>query len=69
MGLSKYLEFKETEGIGNKKVYAVYSKSGDWLGMIEYYPIWRKYCFIIEDIVLSDDCLDYISKFIRGIAK
>jgi len=44
------------------KRYSVWNKSCDTkLGEIEWYPAWRKYCFIIGDLVFDNKCLSSLS--------
>lgn len=44
------------------KRFSVWSKEGNTeLGEIEWYPAWRKYCFIVGDLVFDSKCLSSIS--------
>lgn len=55
------------------KVYYVLSKCSDCtLGLIQWYPQWRHYCFLPDTyikLVFSDRCLLNISKFITELNK
>lgn len=62
---SKYLDFIE-ETIPNRKtpIVHVMNKSTTYLGMIYFYPSWRKFIFRPEaDIIFDTSCLlDIVNK-------
>lgn len=65
----KYIEFSLLEEKPKTKVYAVINiKFGNVLGIIKWYPSWRKYCFFSEGSVIYDViCLDNIRDFIQDL--
>ena len=71
---TEWLIFKLKEEKAKTNVYSVISKcSDDELGIIEWYPAWRHYCFFPNDNpyysswVFSDRCLLNISEFITKL--
>ena len=75
---SKWLIFKKIDKtkhkrIANRKtdVWWVYSKSYDYLGLIEWYAPWRQYCYdnIPSDTVLAPSCLLDIAEFCKQETK
>ena len=66
---SKYLEFIEQAKPGRRMVAVRSKTSGVELGGISWYSRWRQYIFIPNPETLwSQDCLDDIAAFIRGMA-
>lgn len=67
----EWLRFVEREGNPKTKVYSVISKCSDCeLGVINWYPGWRHYCFfptIAVQTVHSDRCLLSISEFMTAL--
>lgn len=69
-GKSKYLEFIEIEQKPKTKVYLCRNKmTGDKLGIIKWYPPFRKYAFFSQDgIVFDRNCLEDIIAFIDAVS-
>jgi len=64
----KYISFEKIEDKPKTSVWVCLSKYNIPLGKIKWYPAWRQYCFLTDDlIVLSKGCLDDISDFIRQL--
>ena len=66
---SKYLEIVEVEQKPKTKVFECRNKmTGDKLGIIKWYPPFRKYAFFSEaDIVYDRNCIEDILNFIDGL--
>lgn len=66
---SKYLTFEKQIIEGRKTpIYIVVNKSGDSLGIIYFYPAWRKYVFSSYPKMIYDSgCLTDIINFIAEI--
>ena len=64
----KYIEFRQIES--NTKIWGCYNrKSGMLLGTVEWYGRWNRYLFSPDaGIVFTQDCLENIIDFIKGIA-
>lgn len=65
----EYIEFEELTPKPKTKVYAVRNiKYGTTLGVIKWYPSWRKYCFFSEGNFIYDViCLTDIREFIQNL--
>lgn len=63
---SKYLTFEKQIIEGRKTpIYVVVNKSGDSLGIIYFYPAWRKYVFSsYPEMIYDSSCLTDIINFI-----
>jgi len=67
----KYIEMMELKfKVKNKPAYGVYSlKTQDILGMIEYYPPWRRFVFSADEGAVFDSvCMDNIADFLKNHA-
>ena len=64
----KYIHFADSyETHEGKPIwYCHNNRSGDILGQVFYYPLWKQYCFSAEDdmCVFSADCLADIQHFL-----
>lgn len=74
----RFIHFEEGRGSPKKGVYAVEgtwycfnTKSGDVLGVVEWYKPWRRWTFwpSNSDVLFSDDYLDNISHFMKQLPK
>ncbi len=66
----KYINFEFLEKKPKTVVYAVVNiKYGNYLGIIKWYPAWRKYCFFSNDgnYIYDTICLNEISEFMQGL--
>lgn len=69
---TKYMLFQEqTPRQGKTAIVQVVNKSSlGLLGMIQWYPAWRQYCFFPEaDCVFNDSCLQEIITFLGELRK
>ena len=62
----KYIEIEEFSEKYRKPTYTVNTKKDHLsLGLIEYYPRWKQYCFFpLPKTVFSYECLQDITTFI-----
>ena len=67
----KYLIIEEIPSDRKTKLFDVLEKSNRrFLGVIYYYPTWRKYIFTpAKDTVWSSDCLKDVFKFLEELTK
>lgn len=64
--MSKWINFKLVGEKPKTKIWMVTSNENeDELGIIEWLPRWRKYCFYPSDSVFEEDCLRDIADFIE----
>ncbi len=63
----KYVEFVFVERLTKTCVYEVVNiHHGNRIGLIKYYPAWRKYCLMPDNgTVFSVGCLEDICQFIE----
>lgn len=68
---TKYMEFWLIEKKPKTNKYEVYNKkSGDVLGWISWYSVWRQYVYEMEyQTVYSHDCLRVIADFLTELNK
>ena len=66
----KYIEFCPLDNDTNNKTWDCYNrKYGTLLGTVEWCGRWKRYSFLPEaGMVFSQDCLENIIDFIKGIA-
>ncbi len=59
---SKYLNFIKQDVPTKTALYKVENKSGEYLGIIRFWPAWRKYIFIPKsgDLIFDSSCLSDI---------
>lgn len=64
----KYIEFRFVEQLPKTRIYEVVNiHHGNRIGLIKYYPQWRKYCLMPENgTVFSAGCLKDIFVFIEN---
>jgi len=43
--MSKWIDFRVIEEKPKTKVWGVFTKQGDMIGTVSWYPPWRQYCF------------------------
>ena len=67
----EYIEFLFIQKLQKTKVYECHNiKSGHPLGVVKWYPAWRRYCYFpTHEAVYSASCLDDISDFLKQINK
>ena len=68
---NKYIKIVEYKHTGKTRGFEVWNKSGEYIiAEISWYSNWRQYCLftITDDImVFNSDCLELITKFLKGI--
>jgi hypothetical protein len=67
-----YLHFKEIPELQKPKtkVYAIYSNAtSTYLGYIQWYSPWRKYCFYCDygNLIFDNNCLNEISNYLQKL--
>ena len=64
---TKYIHFEEDDPNPKTSVWAVKLAKNGYIGEIRWYPRWRQYCWLIDDLAFSASCLDDLSNFIKGL--
>jgi len=66
---SKYLNFEKQIVPGRKTpIYIITNKGGESLGIIHFYPAWRKYVFTsCPEVIYDSGCLNDILIFINEV--
>jgi len=64
--MAKYLDFEETDSKPKTRVWNVLTRHGDDFGEIKFYAPWRQYCYVIDDLVFSRQCLKDLYEFVEA---
>lgn len=69
MSEKEFIRFDLIEKKPKTSIFAVVNiKFGNRLGIIKWYPSWRKYCFFAQGYTIYDTiCLNEIKNFIQGL--